>query len=131
MESSRFINNTAENAGSIHVSNHNMKIQNWYFESNKATLGDGGSLYISCPSPSDNCEFYVYQNSFINNTAYISGGAIKWNDIRPYNLSNNIYDSNSALYGNDIASYPIALGIINEDSRRLEDKALISNVASG
>ena len=46
-------------------------------------------------------------------------------------MSNNIYDSNSALYGNDIASYPIALGIINEDSRRLEDKALISNVASG
>ena len=81
LASSRFINNEAEK--------------------------DGGSLYLSCSSA--NCEFYVSNNTFTINRANNSGGAIKWNDVRPYNLSNNIFVDNSALYGNDIASYPIAL----------------------
>ena len=42
--SSKFINNTAENAGAIYASNHIMGIRNWNFESNRATSGDGGSL---------------------------------------------------------------------------------------
>ena len=44
VESSQFINNTAENAGAIYVSNHIMEIINCTFESNRATSGNGGSL---------------------------------------------------------------------------------------
>ena len=59
VESSHFASNMAENAGSIYVSNHIMEIRNWYFDSNKATIGDGGSLYLSCTS-ANYCEFDVY-----------------------------------------------------------------------
>ena len=50
VETSKFINNKAENAGAIYVSNHIMQIRNWNFESNRAYQGDGGSLYLGCPS---------------------------------------------------------------------------------
>ena len=49
VKSTRFINNTAENAGAIYVSNHIMEIRNSYFELNRATKRDGGSLYLECP----------------------------------------------------------------------------------
>ena len=45
----------------------------------------------------------------MNNTALYAGGAIKWDDIIPSNLTDNIYSDNLALYGNDRASYPIKL----------------------
>ena len=90
------------------MSNHIIEIRDWIFESNSALNGDGGSLYLACPDFTY-CEYDVYGNSFVSNTASISGGAIKWNDIIPFNLSLNTFDDNSAIYGNDIASYPIAI----------------------
>ena len=59
VESSQFINNTSENAGAIYVSNHNMEIRNCSFESNRATNGNGGSLYMSCPD-FDYCQYHIY-----------------------------------------------------------------------
>ena len=56
-----------------------MDIRNWYFESNQAN-GNGGSLYLQCPSY-DNCEYEIFHNSFLYNNASISGGAIKLNDV--------------------------------------------------
>ena len=109
VNSSTFINNTAEtDAGAIFVENHIFEIQNCYFESNRALSGNGGSLYFACTDV-DYCKYDVYSNFFINNTADISGGSIKWTYIQPYNLTLNTYANNSAVYGNDIASYAISL----------------------
>ena len=110
VEISTFINNTAESAGAIFVSNHIMEIRYWNFEANRASKGDGGSLYIVCPD-FDHCEYNIYSNSFMNNIALYSGGAIKWDDIMPYNLTDNLYSDNLVLYGygNDRSSYPVTL----------------------
>ena len=78
-------------------------------------MGNGGCLDLSCPL-FDYCEYYIDSNTFINNTAHISGGAIKWDDVLPYNLTTNIFDQNSAVYGTDIASYPIKLEMIDNES---------------
>ena len=130
IQASRFLDNVAENAGAIYVSNHIMEIRDWNFDSNRATLGDGGGLYLEWANNYD-CEYDVYNNTFTKNLANISGGAVAWNDIMPYNLSNNTYELNSALYGNDIASYPIRIEIIDNESRILEDNYVISNIPSG
>ena len=44
-----FLDNYADLAGAIYISNHIIEIQNCEFESNQATLGHGGSLYLACP----------------------------------------------------------------------------------
>ena len=69
-------------------------------------------MYLECPS-FDNCEYYVFNNTFTKNSASFDGGAIKWIDIEPYNWTNNTYNENSAVYGNEIASFPITLQRIN------------------
>ena len=117
VESWHFIDNKAENAGAIYASNHVMEIRNWTFESNRADGGHGGSLYLGCPSY-DYCEYDVYNNTFINNTATIDGGAVKWTDIQPSNFTKNTYQNNSALYGNETASFPTTLQRI-DNSRHL------------
>ena len=65
-----------------------MEIQNWTFEANRATKGNGGGLYLTCPDV-DYCNYDIYSNSFINNTALDSGGAIKWDNTMPKNLTDN------------------------------------------
>lgn len=45
-------------------------------------------------------------NSFTNNYAENSGGAVKWDDLEPKNLELSYFHNNSAyLYGNDIGSF--------------------------
>ena len=87
-------------------------------------------MYLGCPSY-DKCEYDIYSNFFINNTASIDGGAIKWVDNWPSNLTSNIYDKNSAIYGNDIASYAKTLQRV-DNSRNLQgNDNIISNIPSG
>ena len=50
----------------------------------------------------------IIDNIFMNNSAGLEGGAIKWSDEMPYFL-NNTYMNNSAIYGEDIASFPIRI----------------------
>lgn len=50
----------------------------------------------------------IFNNSFLNNKAFIEGGAIKWNDEMPI-LLNNYFSNNSAIYGENIASFPIRI----------------------
>jgi hypothetical protein len=46
-------------------------------------------------------------NTFYNNIAENSGGAVKWDDVEPRNIGNQIFKNNyAALYGNDIGSFP-------------------------
>lgn len=47
-------------------------------------------------------------SNFVNNKAIIEGGAIKWNDEKPY-FFNNTFINNSAIYGEDIASFPLRM----------------------
>ena len=77
-----------------------------------------------------NCAYTIYDNWFTNNTALDAGGAIKWDDVMPSNLTNNTYLNNSAFYGPDIASYPINLIRIDSHNMTLDDEP-IENVASG
>jgi len=50
----------------------------------------------------------ISDNTFVNNTALIEGGAIKWNDEMPFFL-NNLFLNNSAIYGDNIACFPIRI----------------------
>lgn len=50
----------------------------------------------------------ISSNNFLNNKALSEGGAIKWNDERPY-FFNNSFENNSAIYGENIASFPIRM----------------------
>lgn len=47
-------------------------------------------------------------SNFVNNKALIEGGAIKWNDEKPY-CFNNTFINNSAIYGENIASFPLRM----------------------
>ena len=81
----------------------------------------------------------------MNNSAYIEGGAIKWNNEEPL-FFNNSFVNNSATYGSDVASFPtrIILKIYNNsDNIAIPDKneilwpqsnheiTILNNVSSG
>lgn len=50
----------------------------------------------------------ISNNIFVNNSASIEGGCVKWNDEEPL-FENNTFINNSAIYGENIASFPIRL----------------------
>ena len=69
-------------------------------------MGSGGAVRLLCSK--DNykmCEFNIENNSFNENTAKHSGGAIYYDLYSPKNLINNIFSMNTANYGNSIGSY--------------------------
>ena len=53
-------------------------------------------------------------NSFTNNYADNSGGAVKWDDVEPFNVEDGFFKNNSAyLYGNNIASFASRIILID------------------
>ena len=52
----------------------------------------------------------ITDNIFINNSAVLEGGAIKWNDEMPI-ISNNTFENNTAVYGDNIASFPLRISL--------------------
>jgi predicted outer membrane repeat protein len=57
----------------------------------------------------------VSNNTFSNNTAGMKGGAIFYDQKRPY-LSSNNFTNNNAIYGPDYASYPWKLKVQSDIS---------------
>ena len=68
----------------------------------------------------------IIDNIFVNNSAEIEGGAIKWSDEMPYFL-NNTYINNSAIYGKNIASFPIRI-ILNVYNKTSQNKVNLSRI---
>lgn len=68
-------------------------------------------------TPSDPLE--IYNCTFINNTAQVEGGAIKYTHSRPI-MTDLIFNNNTArIYGGDTASYPIRIDTVNPHSNDL------------
>jgi len=78
----------------------NISVSNCIFDDNRAVKG--GAINIQC---SLLCSSILSNNSFLNNQASISGGALTYSSPRPL-LVNNTFRNNSAPYGNDISSFP-------------------------
>ena len=131
MVASEFIGNKATRAGAIYATNHELEIRNCNFSSNRATQTNGGALDLSCPLEV-RCVYEIIGNNFTNNSALVAGGAIKWDDVMPSNLTTNTYEQNTALYGPDRASYPTKIIRNKRLSQDLtHDDEPIENVASG
>ncbi|CAG9331588.1 unnamed protein product [Blepharisma stoltei] len=148
ISSSNFQLNTASNGGAIWTNNINLHILSSVFYENKAeTLipkshdiedGIGGAIKVSCQSSNSICYFDISSNSFINNIASYNGGAISWDNSKPF-FDNNHFENNSAIYGPDIASFPTMMIFLNNDTRSLQSKTMskdrsilvLDNVASG
>ncbi|CAG9312604.1 unnamed protein product [Blepharisma stoltei] len=147
--SSVFKLNVARNGGAIWTNNINLQILSSIFIENKAEAllannsqniedGVGGALKISCKDSMFLCNFNITSNSFSNNSATYNGGAVSWDDSKPY-FHNNYFENNSAFYGPDIASFPTMMIFLNNETRRLQSKAIfkdrsilvLNNVASG
>jgi predicted outer membrane repeat protein len=56
---------------------------------------DGGSLYLECPF-GNLCNYTIIDSTFINNSAFINGGAIKYTYTTPLFIGNNTFINNSA-----------------------------------
>ena len=54
-------------------------------------------------------------NTFENNTAQISGGAVYYNAMKPEGLLDNVFIQNLAGYGPNFGSFPTQLKIIESD----------------
>ncbi len=55
------------------------------------------------------CDYTVENNTFSENKAYYSGGAILYDLYAPKGLSNNKFNSNYANYGTSVGSYAFRL----------------------
>lgn len=54
-------------------------MNNSLFTNNTAINQDGGALYLECEENANyKCEYNISNSIFINNTANINGGAIKY-----------------------------------------------------
>jgi hypothetical protein len=59
------------------------------------------------------CNFAIENNTFINNSAFHSGGAIFYNLYSPKGLINNYFSGNRAIYGSSIGSFAFTLKLMN------------------
>ena len=85
---SNFTRNIGIYGGAVYIENSNITIFNSIFEGNEGQ--NGGSIFLSC----DNtliCDWNINSNTFINNKANISGGAIKWESQNPIHSTLNIF----------------------------------------
>ncbi|CAG9321997.1 unnamed protein product [Blepharisma stoltei] len=122
--STDFFNNTSSAGGAIFVDNINIDIKSSRFYDNTALntfetyenthdSGIGGAIKLGC-SYSGQCDFKVFSNDFVRNTAEYEGGAIDWREVMP-KFENNSCENNKAEYGDNIASYPVSIKIMNAD----------------
>ncbi len=92
----------------------NIEILGVTFSENTASK-EGGAMSLLCSiSNTKKCSFYVESNTFEDNFALISGGALFFNLYAP--LGENTFTNNIAEYGRDLASYPFKLRLINNDT---------------
>ncbi|TNV88113.1 hypothetical protein FGO68_gene1765 [Halteria grandinella] len=123
---------SSTNGGGLSIINAwNVVVENTRFYNNYAPK-QGGGLINSCNSTGQQdyeCNLVLAQCSFINNTAGIEGGAIKWNYYEPLLIA-PIFEMNKAkIYGDDIAS--IAKGFVPISKDLIGAKSYSQAIASG
>ena len=83
MINSTFTNNYAKLNGGVAVSeNTNVTVTNCTFNGNRAGT-DGGVFYFDSEVGSLKCVYNISGSKFINNSATVNGGAIKYNYYSP------------------------------------------------
>ena len=93
--------------------------KSWKFKNNSALSdleigGTGGAIYYQSSTNFSKVAF-ENTNTFEDNVALISGGAIYWNYIQPENILQQAYSNNSAKqYGNNYGCFAQELQIISE-----------------
>jgi hypothetical protein len=122
---SRFTNNVAnETAGVILSINTNVTVDRCYFANNSALLKDAGALYLDCQDSSTSpCQYDIRNSIFINNSAKVNGGAIKYTYYSPNTTVNNSFSSNQAQYGTTLASYPVQMRFSDVKASRILSQA--------
>lgn len=104
---SLFLSNIALDNGAIFLYNVNISLNGNIFDNN---YGKRGAAIYCFNSEKNIMKITISENIFKNNFAEIEGGAIKWNDEKPF-LLNNTFLNNYAIYGKDVASFPIRMMI--------------------
>ena len=117
-------NQAVQSAGVVYALNTDVYIDTAKFLNNAAWDVDAGALYLDCDDSAVYACSYIIKNSqFINNSALVDGGAIKYTYYRPDISVNNTFDGNTAMYGQTMASYPVQMFIVQNTSsarRRLD-----------
>ena len=113
-----FINNTAldSEGGALYIQNSLINIQKCYFYRNNAIRGGGIYLYCLLVDKAK-CNYSMILNVFIENTAIIDGGGLKYSYIEPI-LINNSFQNNVASYGSNYSSFFCKLGLEIEDNNK-------------
>ena len=116
--------------GGVYTENCNLIIENTEISFNKAQ-DSGGGIYFISPN-CDNCGIYLIGNTKImNNSCNGDGGAIKWEDFKPYIENYDLVYNNSASYGADFASVPAKFGVHQDQVFTFNVLTTISNVPPG
>ena len=103
-------NKSQKNGGGAYIQNCNSSFEDTELSFNEAKESAGG-LYFTSPT-CDNCGLFITGNSkLFNNSCTANGGAIKWEDFKPYIQKRELIFNNSAEYGLDLASIPARLRI--------------------
>jgi hypothetical protein len=137
-----FEENSALSGGSVYSNNLNLDIYGNTFDRNIAILsedgseGNGGAISMECYDVTE-CEFNIFHNTFLSNSASRNGGSIYWKHFLP-NLYENIFLKNTAIYGNETASFAWRLDILSEKSSNIQNvhdrqqiAAKFENIAPG
>ncbi|CAG9321988.1 unnamed protein product [Blepharisma stoltei] len=122
--STKFVNNTSTAGGAIYLDNINANIKSCNFYENKAIAtyqisetshesGIGGAIKLGC-SYQGICEYNVFSNDFVENSAEYEGGAAVWKEVMP-KFQSNSFENNKAEYGENIASFPVSMKIMNSN----------------
>lgn len=99
--------NSLGKGGAVYISQGDLNISLSKFISNIAEES-GGSLFFDCDLANE-CVWNISNNSFVKNSAKISGGAYHSNAFVPYGRKSNFFLENSAAYGPDYSSFPVRI----------------------
>lgn len=111
-----FSNNKAiVQGGAFYILDFSLLVENSIFIENSAV--EGGALYLNCSEINDNdvCNWTIRTSQFINNSAYIRGGALHWLNTEPILEDSNVFENNMAGQGSKFSSNPIKLQLDDFD----------------
>ena len=126
IKDSQFVNLGSQTlllGAALYSKDSSLDVKGSLFKNNQAK--NGGALDLQWSS-SVVCTFNIEDNTFTNNSATNSGGAIRYNLFRP-SFINNTFINNSAAYGPDIGSYAIKIKQKNNNGNTIQ----LENVGSG
>jgi predicted outer membrane repeat protein len=116
-----FFSNKANEGGVLYIRNERISIYSTTFTSNSAK-SFGGAVSFSSQFEEKNdlvFKWNLKNNTFNNNMAALSGGAVYWQVSEPENIRTNIFLTNRAAHGQNVASNPYYIIPTNESVKIL------------